>query len=194
MSFAYRNRCEFMGRLGDDPVVMELEYGLCATIDIGQTKVTRNKSTGETNERTEWNRIKIYGKTAEFVAEYLRKGCFVNVVCGLRNRSWEDNEGVRQYVSELVINERNHELMVLAWPKEETEESGKPNNKQKQKPSSKPNGRNQRKGTKPEGQRPKPTSDDTPAQTPPNSRSRGIDTTKYEAPASGWDETEDEPF
>ncbi|EOY0849384.1 single-stranded DNA-binding protein, partial [Salmonella enterica subsp. enterica] len=63
----------------------------------------RDKQTGEIKELTEWHRVVLFDKLAEVAGEYLRKGAQVYIEGQLRTRSWEDNNGVTRYVTEILV-------------------------------------------------------------------------------------------
>lgn len=199
MAHPYRNRCEFNGSLIKDPEVVPLDNGVCATIVIAQTEQIPNRESGEITERAEFLQIKVYGPKAKFVAEYLSKGAFINVVCSFRTRSYEDNIGDKQYVHELVVNKRCHEINVLMWPKAKPEDETPGKSKGNAKSESSQQGTNQ--GTQTQKQKPaakspqapKPTPTPAPAQKSTTQRKTGgIDPSKY--PAPDWVGDTEEPF
>ncbi|EHJ7912693.1 single-stranded DNA-binding protein, partial [Escherichia coli] len=63
----------------------------------------RDKQTGEMREQTEWHRVVLFGKLAEVAGEYLRKGAQVYIEGQLRTRSWDDNNGVTRYITEILV-------------------------------------------------------------------------------------------
>jgi len=60
-----------------------------------------NDPSGEKKERTEWHRIVVWGKQAEIVGEYLKKGRQVYVEGSLQTREWTDREGNKRYTTEV---------------------------------------------------------------------------------------------
>ena len=69
------NKVILIGNLGRDPEVRYTPNGLAvANISIATTEAWKDKQSGENQERTEWHRIVMYGRTAEIAGEYLRKG------------------------------------------------------------------------------------------------------------------------
>jgi len=65
----------------------------------------KDKDTGEKQERTEWHRVVFFGRLAEIVGEYLRKGSQVYIEGRLQTRKWQDKEGKDRYTTEIVANE-----------------------------------------------------------------------------------------
>ena len=100
------NQCNFIGRLGNDPEVRYLPDGKsAATISIGCSEKWRDKQTGEQKERTEWVRCVSFGKLAEVMGEYLRKGSLVYVSGKMQTKKWQDNSGQDRYTTEIIISE-----------------------------------------------------------------------------------------
>ena len=65
----------------------------------------RDKESGEQQERTEWHRVSMFGKLAEIVGQYLRKGAKIYVEGRLQTRKWQDKDGNDRYTTEVVANE-----------------------------------------------------------------------------------------
>jgi len=98
------NKAIIVGNMGQD---VELKYtpsGLAvANMSVATTESRKDKS-GEYNDLTEWHRIVVFGKTAEFVSKYLGKGSTVYVEGRLQTRSWEDKEGIKKYSTEIIAD------------------------------------------------------------------------------------------
>ena len=97
------NKVILVGRLGADPEVK--------AIGSGSTVCRLNVATSETwlkdgqkQERTEWHRITVWGKLAEICGKHLSKGRQVYVEGKLQTRSWEDQQGVKKYSTEIVAS------------------------------------------------------------------------------------------
>lgn len=105
MSLRGINKVILIGNLGQDP---ELRYmpngGAVANLTLATSETWRDKQTGEMRENTEWHRVVVFGKLAEIAGEYLRKGSQVYIEGQLRTRSWDDNNGVTRYVTEIVVS------------------------------------------------------------------------------------------
>ncbi len=96
------NRVVIMGNLGQDP---ELRYTqgqtpVC-TLSVATTDY-RTSQDGQKQEFTEWHRVVVWSKQAENCAKYLAKGRSVLVEGRLQTRSWEDKQGQKKYVTEIV--------------------------------------------------------------------------------------------
>ncbi|MBC8190828.1 MAG: single-stranded DNA-binding protein [Candidatus Marinimicrobia bacterium] len=96
------NKAIIVGRMGQKP---ELKYTPAQTAVTNitlATNETRKDASGNNIDSTEWHRIVVFGKTAEFVANYLDKGSLIYVEGRLQTRSWEDRDGVKKYTTEIV--------------------------------------------------------------------------------------------
>lgn len=99
------NKVIIVGNLGRDPEVRYLpEGGAVANISVATTDTWKDKS-GEKQERTEWHRVAFFGKLAEIVGEYLKKGSQVYVEGALRTRKWQDKEGKDRYSTEIIADQ-----------------------------------------------------------------------------------------
>jgi len=61
--------------------------------------------TGEKQERTEWHKLVVFGRLAEVCSEYLKKGSLAYFEGKLQTRSWEGNDGIKRYVTEIKVSE-----------------------------------------------------------------------------------------
>lgn len=96
------NKVMLIGRLGRDPELRYTQGGApVANFTMATSERWRDKD-GETQERTEWHRVVVWGKTAEFCGEYLRKGRQVYVEGRLQTREWEDKDGGTRKTTEVV--------------------------------------------------------------------------------------------
>ena len=95
-----------MGNLGRDPEVRYSPNGQAiANVNIATSDSWKDKNTGEKQERTEWHRIVFFGRLAEIVGEYLKKGSQIYVEGRLQTRKWQDKDGNDRYTTEIVANE-----------------------------------------------------------------------------------------
>ncbi|HTT07981.1 MAG TPA: single-stranded DNA-binding protein [Gammaproteobacteria bacterium] len=100
------NKVILIGNLGNDPEVKYTASGSAvANVSIATSENWKDKATGENQERTEWHRVVFFGKLAEIVGEYLKKGSQVFVEGRLQTRKWQDKEGQDRYTTEIVANE-----------------------------------------------------------------------------------------
>ena len=121
------NKVILIGRLGADP---ELRYTPSGR-PVASFRVATNEywvdANGVKQELTEWHRIVAWGKLAEFCGQYLSKGKQVYIEGKLRTRSWEDRDGNKRWITEVVA--RNLQLLdsrSQAGSAEKTEEIPSP--------------------------------------------------------------------
>lgn len=100
-----RNSITLIGNLGMTPEVKNLESGsTLAKFSLATTdRYTNNK--GEKIQDTTWHNLVAWGKTAEIAEKYLEKGSEVAIEGKLTNRSFETKDGIKKYISEIVVNE-----------------------------------------------------------------------------------------
>lgn len=100
------NKVILIGNLGNDPDVRYTSGGSpIANISLATSESWRDKETGDQQERTEWHRIVFFGRQAEIVSEYLRKGSKIYVEGRLRTNKWQDRDGNDRYTTEIVAND-----------------------------------------------------------------------------------------
>ena len=99
------NKVILVGNLGNDPEVKYTQSGSAiATISIATSESWTDKQ-GQKQERTEWHRVKFFGKLAEIVGEYLKKGRQVYVEGSLRTDKYTGKDGVERYSTDIIANE-----------------------------------------------------------------------------------------
>lgn len=115
------NKVILVGNLGADPETRYTASGsaIC-TIRIATSEAWKDKQTGEQQERTEWHRIKFFGRLAEIAGEYLKKGRQVYVEGSLRTDKYTDKEGIERYTTDIIANE----MQMLGGPGEGGSRSG----------------------------------------------------------------------
>lgn len=98
------NKVIVLGNLGANPELKYLPSGQAVCeMRIATTETYRDRNE-QPQERTEWHRVVVWGKTAENCAKFLQKGRQVYVEGRLQTRSWDDKEGKKQYMTETVAN------------------------------------------------------------------------------------------
>ena len=99
------NKVIIVGNLGRDAEVRRTPGGTAVTtISLATTEVWTDKSSGDRQERTEWHRVVIWGKTAESLEQYLLKGRQVYVEGKLQTRKWQDRDGNDKYTTEITAS------------------------------------------------------------------------------------------
>ena len=101
------NKVTLLGNLGKDPEVKFLPSGQAvANFGIATTDRVKDKTSDQWTDRTEWHNITAYGRTAEIVRDYVKKGNKLYIEGRLTTRSWDDKEtGKKVYRTEIVVNE-----------------------------------------------------------------------------------------
>lgn len=100
------NKVILVGNLGNDPEVRYSQSGSAmTTISIATSESWKDKATGEQKERTEWHRVKFFGKLAEIAGEYLKKGSQVYVEGRLRTDKYTDKNGVERYTTDVFADD-----------------------------------------------------------------------------------------
>ena len=95
------NKVILIGNLGSDPEIREMENGVkMAKFSIATTERYTNKA-GEKISNTEWHNIVLWRGTAEIAEKYLHKGDSVCIEGKLKTRSWEDENGVKKYSTDI---------------------------------------------------------------------------------------------
>lgn len=99
------NKVILIGNLGDDPTVRYMPNGdAVANISLATNERWKDKN-GEPQEKTEWHRVVVYGKLAEIVAEYLKKGSQAYFEGRIQTRKWTDKHGVEKYTTEIIATQ-----------------------------------------------------------------------------------------
>ena len=100
------NKVILIGNLGRDPEVRYSPNGnAIANLTMATTESWRDKATGEKQEKTEWHRVVFFGRLAEIVGEYLKKGSQIFIEGRLQTRKWQDKDGNDRYTTEIVATE-----------------------------------------------------------------------------------------
>lgn len=99
------NKAMLIGNLGADPETRYSGSGLAITnISVATSAQWRDKATGEKQERTEWHRVKAFGKLAEIIGEYMRKGSTVYVEGELRTDVYTDRDNVERRATYIIAD------------------------------------------------------------------------------------------
>lgn len=102
---ALRNKVQLIGNLGMNPEVKTLNGGKkLAKMSIATNESYKN-SKGERVTETQWHNLIAWGKTADIIEKFLKKGSEVAVEGKLVNRNYTDKEGVKRYITEIEVNE-----------------------------------------------------------------------------------------
>lgn len=113
------NKVILIGNAGRDPEVRYTTNGSAvANLTIATSEQWKDKNTGAKQEKTEWHRLVFWGRLAEIVAEYVKKGMTVYVEGSLQTRKWTDKDGHERYTTEVKC----HEMQMLGGGREREQE------------------------------------------------------------------------
>ena len=99
------NKVILVGTVGKDPEVRYSQAGSAnVTLSLATNESWKDKN-GEKQERTEWHRLKFFGKLAEIAGEYVKKGQQLYVEGSLRTDKYTDKQGVERYTTDIIVND-----------------------------------------------------------------------------------------
>jgi single-strand DNA-binding protein len=108
------NKVILIGNLGKDPEVKYMPSGdAVANVTLATSETWNDKGTGEKKEKTEWHRVVFFGKLAEVVGQYLKKGSKIYVEGQLQTRKWQGQDGQDRYTTEVVVKGFNGTMQML---------------------------------------------------------------------------------
>jgi single-strand DNA-binding protein len=100
-----KNQVQLIGFLGNDPEIKTLESGK----KLAKLRIATNESytdeQGKKVENTSWHSVTFWGKGADIAEKYLQKGKEVAISGKLSYRDYEDKDGVKRYVTEIIGSE-----------------------------------------------------------------------------------------
>lgn len=102
---SYLNKTMLIGRCGGNSDVKTInEKGRkAAQFSLATTEKYKDRN-GEVKEQTEWHNIVAFDKTAELIEKFVTKGMLLYVEGKLRTRSWDDQNGNKRYITEVLVN------------------------------------------------------------------------------------------
>ena len=99
------NKVILVGNLGKDPEIRHFEGGSAvAHFSLATTEAYKDKL-GQRIEQTEWHKITAWGKTAELIEKFVVKGKEIAIEGKLSHRSYDDKDGNKRYITEVIANE-----------------------------------------------------------------------------------------
>jgi single-strand DNA-binding protein len=99
------NKVILIGNLGSEPELKYTQSGTAvATLSVATSRKWQDKD-GTKKDETEWHRVIVWGSSAEFCGNYLKKGSKVYVEGRLQTRKWQDQSGNDRYTTEIVCND-----------------------------------------------------------------------------------------
>ena len=103
--YALKNKVQLIGNLGNNPEVKSLDGGKkVARFNVATSESYRNTK-GEKITETQWHTLVAWGKVAEIAEKFLQEGSEVAIEGKLINRSYNDKEGNKKYITEVQVNE-----------------------------------------------------------------------------------------
>jgi single-strand DNA-binding protein len=99
------NKAILVGRLGRDPESQSTAGGSKVVRLSVATDEVWNDQRGERQKKTEWHRIVVFGKTADAVERYLKKGSQVFIEGRIQTQEWQDKTGAKRYTTEIVASD-----------------------------------------------------------------------------------------
>ena len=107
------NKVILIGNLGKDPEIRYTQGGEpIANFSLATSENWTDKS-GQKQERTEWHRVEVFGKTAQVVRDYCTKGKQVYLEGSIRYDEWTDKDGNKKYMTKIRISGPNSRLVLL---------------------------------------------------------------------------------
>jgi single-strand DNA-binding protein len=107
------NKVILIGNLGKDPEIRYMQSGEpVANFSLATSEQWTDKG-GQKQERTEWHRVEVFGKTAQVVRDYCQKGKQVYIEGSIRYDEWTDKEGNKQKMTKIRVSGPNSRLVLL---------------------------------------------------------------------------------
>lgn len=108
------NKVILLGNLGKDPEIKYMANGnAVANITLATSETWNDKSSGEKKEKTEWHRVVFFGKLAEIVGQYVKKGSKIYIEGKLQTRKWQGQDGKDNYTTEVVVDGMGGTMQML---------------------------------------------------------------------------------
>ena len=102
---ALKNRVQLIGNAGNDPEIKIFDAGKKLARFVLATNESYNNDKGERVTDTQWHSISAWGKTAEIIEKYVTKGREIAIDGKLTHRSYDDKNGEKRYITEVVVSE-----------------------------------------------------------------------------------------
>lgn len=99
-----KNRVQLIGNVGQIPEIKMINNNKLANFSLATNEHYFNDK-GEKINQTQWHKLVAWGKTAEIIEKYVDKGKEIAVTGKLTHRSYDDNQGIKRYFTEVLVNE-----------------------------------------------------------------------------------------
>lgn len=100
-----RNKVQLIGNLGNDPEIITLESGKKLAKFSLATNDSYKDASGQKIDNVQWHNLIAWNKTADIIEKYVTKGKEVAIEGKLTSRSYDDKDGNKKYITEVVVNE-----------------------------------------------------------------------------------------
>lgn len=108
------NKVQVIGNVGQEPEIRYMQNGnAVANLTLATSEKWKDKNSGEQKEETEWHKIAVFGKLAEIIGEYVRKGSKIYIEGKLKTRKWTDQQGQERYATEIVVDGFSGSMIML---------------------------------------------------------------------------------
>lgn len=100
------NKVLLLGNVGKDPEIRASQGGMTIASFTLATADRQKDQTGQWTDKTEWHNLVAFGRTAEIVRDYVKKGSQLFIEGKIQTRSWDDKEsGQKKYRTEILVND-----------------------------------------------------------------------------------------
>jgi single-strand DNA-binding protein len=100
-----RNKVQLIGHVGNDPEIKSFDGGKkLVNLSLATNESYKNDK-GEKVEETQWHKLVAWGKTAEIIEKYVTKGKEIAIEGKLTHRSYDDKNGEKRYITEVVVDD-----------------------------------------------------------------------------------------
>jgi single-strand DNA-binding protein len=107
------NKVILIGNVGRDPEIRYMQSGEpIANFTLATNEVWNDKS-GQRQERTEWHKVEVFGKTAQVVRDYCQKGKQIYLEGSIRYDEWTDKDGNKKYMTKIRVSGPGSRLVLL---------------------------------------------------------------------------------
>ena len=120
------NKVILVGNVGQDPEVRYMPNGNAVANVTVATSESWKDAQGVQQDKTEWHRVVVFGKLAEIVGEYVRKGTQVYFEGKLETRKWKDQSGQDRYSTEVKVDGFTGVMQMLGGKQGDSGQSSKP--------------------------------------------------------------------
>ena len=100
-----KNKVQLIGNVGNEPEIKTFDGGKKVVNFTLATNESYKNDKGEKVEQTEWHRVSAWGKTADIIEQFVTKGKEIAIEGKLTHRSYDDKNGEKRYITEVVASD-----------------------------------------------------------------------------------------